>query len=65
MLCKSFDKEVPCKEEATLEVFWPGKTTQACVRHEQKMQSIAVFMGFSLASRPLVEPELNPEGSKS
>lgn len=54
MLCKSFDKgDVPCTEEATLRVFWPGKTTEACVKHEQKMQAIATAMGFALDSRPI------------
>ena len=62
MLCKSFDNgDVPCTEEATLEVFWPSKTTQACAKHEQKMQTIAMFMGFALSSRPLVEAQQQEE----
>lgn len=54
MRCKSFEKDdVPCSEEATVTVFWPGQETVACDRHHQGMQRIAGAMGFALASRPL------------
>jgi len=54
MQCKQMVKDVQCPKEATHEVFWPGQTTQQCQEHEQKLQSLAVFMGFRLDSRPLV-----------
>ena len=58
MLCKSFDKgDAPCTEEATVEVFWPGKETVACGRHHAGMQRIAEAMGFTLSSRPLESTE--------
>lgn len=58
MLCKSTDKgDVPCTEQATVEVFWPGKETVACDRHHQGMQRIASAMGFVLSSRPIPKKE--------
>jgi hypothetical protein len=54
MDCKSFDKGgVPCPEKATVTVFWPGKTTEACDQHHQGMQRVAAAMGFPLDSRPV------------
>ena len=56
MICKSFDKDVPCTEAATVTVFWPGKETVACGRHHLGMQRLASVMGFTLSVRP-IEPE--------
>jgi len=54
MRCKSNDSgNVPCTEEATVTVFWPGQETVACDRHHKKMQGVAGFMGFALSSRSL------------
>jgi hypothetical protein len=54
MNCKSFDKgDVPCPEQATVTVFWPGKTTESCDRHYQGQLRIAAAMGFSLDARPI------------
>ncbi len=61
MLCQSFDKEQPCKEDATMTVFWPGKTTESCERHYQGQLRIAGFMGFALDARPIPMPS---EGTK-
>ncbi len=58
MRCKSFDKgEVPCPEDATVEVFWPGKETIACDRHKEGMVKLAGFMGFAVAVRPLTDAQ--------
>lgn len=58
MNCKSFDKgDVPCPEEATVTVFWPGKTTEACPRHHVGMMRIAGAMGFSVDARPIEDEE--------
>lgn len=61
MFCKSFDKEVPCTEEATVEVFWPGRETIACDRHHQGMQKVAGVMGFVLSFRALSVPSAGAE----
>lgn len=54
MSCKSFDAGgVACPEAATVTVFWPGKTTEACDKHHQGMQKVAAVMGFTLDSRPI------------
>jgi len=58
MQCKQVVKGVQCQNEATLEVFWPGQTTQQCQEHEQQLQGMAMVMGFPLDSRPIVaEPK--------
>lgn len=58
MKCKSFDKgDVPCEAEATVTVFWPGKTTVACDRHHGSIVQIAEAMGFPVDCRPLSETE--------
>lgn len=58
MLCKSNNKDGPCKENATVTVFWPGKTTVSCGVHYLGQLRIAEAMGFSLDSRPLTEEEI-------
>lgn len=64
MQCKQFVKDVQCQKEATHEVFWPGQTTQQCSEHEQKLQGLALFMGFRLDSRTLVT-STNNDGAKT
>jgi hypothetical protein len=53
MQCKQVVDGKRCPFPATLEVFWPGQTTQQCHGHEQKLQALALVMGFALESRPL------------
>jgi len=54
MNCNSCDKgDVPCTEQATMTVFWPGKTTESCDRHYQRQLQIAEAMGFPLDARPI------------
>jgi hypothetical protein len=54
MLCKSFDKyDVPCREKAVVEVFWPSQKTFACERHYAKMKQVAEVMGFMMSARLL------------
>lgn len=55
MQCKQIAKDVQCPNEAEFDVFWPGQTTQQCREHEQKLQSLAMVMGFALESRPIVK----------
>lgn len=53
MQCKQNVKGAQCQNVATVEVFWPGQTTQQCAEHEDALKRLASFMGFSLESRPL------------
>lgn len=53
MQCKSYDKEMACQSEATMTVFWPGKTTEACDRHSEGLRRIGSAMGFALDIRPI------------
>ena len=53
MLCKSYDKEMACRSAATMTVFWPGKTTEACDRHAEGLRRVASAMGFALDIRPI------------
>lgn len=56
MKCKSFDGDwKACEEQATMTIFWPGKTTGACAKHAQEIQTAAKFIGFALDSRPIVD----------
>lgn len=61
MKCKSSDKEGQCEAEATIEVFWPGKTTVACDRHAQGMLRLASVMGFTCDARPIVPVMPEPQ----
>lgn len=53
MKCKSDG----CTEDAAMEVFWPGQTTQSCLTHYEGQQRIAGAMGFPLDARPLPPEE--------
>lgn len=53
MQCKTYEQAVQCPNTATVTVFWPGKTTEACPIHAAKLQRIAEAMGFVLDSRPI------------
>ncbi len=55
MQCESFDIGVQCPAPATVEVFWPGKTTKACDRHAKGISGLAGAMGFSVDVRPIVD----------
>jgi hypothetical protein len=55
MQCKQVVEGKQCPLPATLEVFWPGQRTQQCQGHEQKLQGLAMVMGFALESRLIVQ----------
>jgi hypothetical protein len=57
MQCNSFEKEVRCPDQATVEVFWPGKTTAMCDRHAQGAARVASAMGFNVDMRPIAAAE--------
>ena len=64
-LCKSEENGKPCEAEATVTVFWPGRTTAACDRHARGMERLAEAMGFQVDKRPIgtVEPGVTEAGS--
>ncbi len=37
-----------CQEKGLFNVFWPGQTTQMCVRHLEAAIRVARVMGFEL-----------------
>lgn len=49
MICQQND----CTNEATHDVYWPGKHTKQCLEHAKKAQALGNFMGFQVLIRTL------------